>query len=358
MLEQTTHFYLGILAALAVFGVIWAGIPISRAAGLLDNPSEIKQHDGAIPLVGGPAIFLVCAVGGYLTLPSINWIAWGAGGLLILTCIWDDLKGLGWLFRLIVQATVAIIMVEQLNLTISNPGFGIAKLSSPELQWAHKLLATIAIVAAINALNMLDGIDGLCSVTALLVLQHISICLILIDGAIGDREAFLTMFLSGCILGFLGFNLTKNKHRKVFLGDSGSAFLGLMCSIFLITVFGGSAAADATTNTKDYPVLALWIFALPISDMFLTSIRRLLKNKNVFSGDRSHLHHRLLDAGATPRQALTILSAFSIVMFWFGFWFTTKLGNGLSIIAFLLNLSTFILLPRLTRIVFSNAKSR
>ena len=358
MYDQITLLYFGALAAFTVIGIILAITPISKSIGLIDNPSERKRHEGSIPLVGGPVIFTVFFAGMYLTNTVTNLTAWAAAGSLMLICIWDDLKGLRPTFRLLVQVIVTVIIVEQLNLSISNPGFYIGSLSSPELQWAHKLLAILVIMIAINAFNMLDGIDGLCSVTAILALQHIAISLILIEGELTDRLTFLTIFLSGCILGFLTFNLQKSKHRKVFLGDSGATFLGLICSLLLVFLFGGYATEDERASTQDYPVLALWIFALPIADILLTSIGRLLKNRSVFSGDRSHIHHRLLDAGATPGQALTILSACSIVMFWFGFWFTTNLGNGLSIIAFLLNLSTFILLPRLTSIVFSKAKPR
>ena len=150
---------------------------------------------------------------------------------------------------------------------------------------------------------MLDGIDGLCATLAVLALQHTALAINIIDGSLPDRIAFTSIYLSGCLAGFLAFNLQRSSKRKIFLGDSGAMFLGLVVSVLTIVSFGQSGTG-ISVSTGNYPAIALWVLAIPLADILTTSVTRILSGKNPMSPDQTHIHHRLIDAGLSKLQAL------------------------------------------------------
>jgi UDP-GlcNAc:undecaprenyl-phosphate GlcNAc-1-phosphate transferase len=161
--------------------------------------------------------------------------------------------------------------------------------------------------------------------------------------------------LSGCLAGFLAFNLQRSSKRKIFLGDSGAMFLGLVVSVLTIVSFGQSGSG-MSVSTSNYPALALWVLAVPLADILTTSITRILSGKNPMAPDRTHIHHRLIDAGLSKLQALTALVFAAVVYFWIGFLVTINLGNTASVILFGLAILSVLRLPATSAYLLALAK--
>jgi UDP-GlcNAc:undecaprenyl-phosphate GlcNAc-1-phosphate transferase len=163
-----------------------------------------------------------------------------------------------------------------------------------------------AIIVVTNASNMVDGIDGLIGSLSLNTSTAIAI-LFLISG----NKSYLSfpLILATATLPYLIFNLGffKSYSKKIFMGDAGSMFIGLIV-IWLLTI--GTQGESASFR----PVTALWICAIPLIYMLAIVMRRYRKGKSPFKPDRDHLHHILQRAGLTSRQTLVVISIASALM--------------------------------------------
>ncbi|GFP33632.1 UDP-GlcNAc:undecaprenyl-phosphate/decaprenyl-phosphate GlcNAc-1-phosphate transferase, partial [Candidatus Hakubella thermalkaliphila] len=206
----------------------------------------------------------------------------------------DDLRGLTALQKLFWQIVAAVIVVASgIGIDfITNPLGGVIQLDTLRILlvtvngnpygisvWGD-LLTIFWIVAMINTLNFLDGLDGLApGVTGIGALVVFGISLA--SGGPELATALLAIILAGAALGFLPYNFYP---ARIFLGDSGSMFLGFMIGV--VSIIGSAKIATA-----------LLVLGFPILDLGWVVIRRLIQRKSPFVADRGHLHHRLLDAG-------------------------------------------------------------
>ncbi len=291
--------YLPSLAGVALISFAFTKllIPLSHATGLLDRPDSRKQHLGAVPLVGGIAIYLsvlFCAVL-FLKLPeTFIGIALICGLITFLGAL-DDRNPVPPYYRLTMQliagvclATVGGSCLRDLgNLT----GFGAINLGLIAIPFT-----AVAITGLCNAYNMVDGIDGLAG--SLTIVSMVSL-LLLANGHAPDNQVALLAYMATSIFVFLLFNLTVKpfSDSKVFMGDAGSTFLGCAVAIAMIHF---TQSSDAVIK----PATALWLVAIPLMDMTSTMFRRVSKGKSPFHADRTHLHHILMRAGFNQRQAL------------------------------------------------------
>jgi UDP-GlcNAc:undecaprenyl-phosphate GlcNAc-1-phosphate transferase len=150
-----------------------------------------------------------------------------------------------------------------------------------------------------NAFNLIDGLDGLASGLSIVALTFLStICLW--QGQLS--LLLLVMILEGAILGFWSFN---RPPASIFMGDSGSLFIGFTLAILSIWVMGATPAGQS--------MLPLLIMAIPILDTTLSVFRRLLKGIPFYSADNDHLHHRLISKGFSPTQAMLLLIVVSVL---------------------------------------------
>ncbi|HEX5136019.1 MAG TPA: MraY family glycosyltransferase, partial [Planctomycetota bacterium] len=285
-------FLLGAKAALLFLGAASAtrvAVPAAARLALRWNavvlPGGRYAHPRKTPLLGGLSI----------ALPFVGFLAWegsprslglGAGALLIAGVgAYDDLRGISPRGKLAAQAVAALLLFATgSRLTeIAFPPFGAVATSGIEV-----LLVVFWVVLVTNAINLVDGMDGLAASAALVAA--------LAAAAVGGAP-LPALVLAGAILGFLRFNLPP---AQIFLGDSGSMLLGFAAAGLLL---GGPAPFNAP--------LALSIVALPVGDAVISTMRRLLRGKPVFTGDRGHVHHRLLDAWKSPRQVLAFLAFFA-----------------------------------------------
>jgi len=295
--------------------------------GAIDQPCERKVHKVSIPRLGGLSIYVSFFVGLLLflkldsrTLQS-SWIFEREGIvsillLLVVVClgIWDDLRQLKASRKFVVQLVAANVAYFA--------GFNITSITHP---FSHELLhlgmfsypiTVLWIVGITNAFNLIDGLDGLASGVAIIAFATI------FPIAIFNRDmasATICLLLAGSLLGFLRYNFNP---AKIFLGDSGSMFLGFMLAVVSIK----SSTKGTAAFSMLVPVLAL---GLPIMDTLLSMIRRLLgsllpdnpapssltsKLKGMFVADRGHIHHRLIARGFSQKKAVVILYVVSCAL--------------------------------------------
>ena len=283
---------------------------VSRKYGLLDIPSERKIHAHPVPRTGGLAIyvaFYLCFVPALfykteiidliLQEPRILYLILGASVAFGLG-LWDDIKRLHPTLKLSVQVLAALIAYAG---GIRIDGISLTGASVWPLGWLSLPATVFWVIFVINAINLTDGLDGLAAGVSFFV----SIIL-LVFCVLGER--FLTAIgfaaLAGATLGFLRYNFNP---ASIFMGDSGSYFLGYMlATLSILGSIKGQAAA-----TMLIPVIAL---GLPLMDTVWSTVRRFILGQRLFGPDRDHIHHRLLKLGLTQRRTVLVLYGITIVL--------------------------------------------
>lgn len=234
----------------------------------------------------------------------------------------DDFKGLGWPIKLAAQVVAALIIIGFgiLIPTLSNP-FG-SQVVVSSLSWALVVIWLIVIINVINWLDSINGVAGGVSSITLIVLFLLSIDVTVNQSA----NALLAIIGLGVTIGFLIFNL----RGKVFMGDTGSMFLGLLIGVLAI-ISGGKVAT------------VFLVLAIPFLDALVVFATRLLSHQSPFLADRRHLIHRLMDRGMTKWQIIGLFYSVSIV---FGYvaLHTQTLGKFWAVLAAMALMSIFILL--------------
>lgn len=295
--ELVLYFAAAMLLALLL---CLALTPIARRYGWVDTPDWRKRHSGDIPLVGGPAIFLaVLAVlawrGGMSA--SLQVLIW-ASAIVFLTGLVDDRRSVPVPVRFALQALALLCMVWLGEVQLFNFGqlfwerlLGLGPLAVP--------ITLFSALGVINAFNMIDGLDGLSGSIALVALGG----LLFLAGRGGFAEAQVVLLvLCGALLGFLlsNFRFPWRKRARVFLGDSGSDWLGFVLAWYFIAL---SQDAPAAGVSRAYaPITAVWLFGLPLMDTTYVMIRRAREGRPIFGADRHHLHHVFLRSGFSVRQ--------------------------------------------------------
>ncbi|MBZ5524448.1 MAG: undecaprenyl/decaprenyl-phosphate alpha-N-acetylglucosaminyl 1-phosphate transferase [Acidobacteriia bacterium] len=287
----------------------WCVRGIATRFGLAFSPQSARHiHTRPIPRLGGIAIvttfvvvfslYLFSARHGLGQPPAIDkfYKLMLPALALFVTGLVDDVKGLSARAKLLVEVGGgACLYFGGLGFTCFTwPAAG-ALVSA-----ALCLMATVAwVVLVCNAMNLIDGLDGLAAGAALFSMVTI-FTLALIGGRPG--VAMATAVLGGSLFGFLIYNFNP---ASIFLGDSGSLFLGFMLSGFVMTESHSQKTMVASV------LVPLVAFALPLTDVALSMLRRFLSGHSLFGADREHIHHKLLELGLTQRQAVMILYGFS-----------------------------------------------
>jgi len=278
---------------------------LAQKVGAVDVPKDDRRmHDHPIPRMGGLAIFLGFLLSTLVFVPlsqSLRGMLMGAI-LIVILGIFDDIYALPALPKLIVQILAALIAVYHGNViqVISNPN-----ILSDNPYWslgAWSVPVTVVwIVAITNAVNLIDGLDGL----AVGVAAISSLTMLVIAMLVSESVVALTMAaLAGSCIGFMPYN---HNPAKIFMGDTGSTFLGFV----LATVSIQGLFKFYTIISFAVPFLML---GLPLFDTCFAIFRRLAKGQNPMSPDRSHVHHRLIDMGFNQKQAVGILYVISAIL--------------------------------------------
>ena len=297
-------------AALFVAAVVaLISTPVVRSLafriGAVDVPKDGRRmHDHPIPRMGGLAIFFGFLLSVLVFLPlslQLRSMLLGAVVIVILG-IFDDIYALSAKLKFVVQIAAALIAVlggnqitvlSNINVFSSEPYW--------ELGWLSYPITVLWIVAITNAVNLIDGLDGLaCGVSTIS-----SMTLLVIALNVSEPDvAVLTAALAGACIGFLPYNLNP---AKIFMGDTGSTFLGFV----LATVSIQGLFKFYTIFSFAVPFLML---ALPIFDTSFAILRRVSKGQSPMAPDRGHIHHRLIDMGFSQKQAVAVLYVISAIL--------------------------------------------
>jgi UDP-GlcNAc:undecaprenyl-phosphate/decaprenyl-phosphate GlcNAc-1-phosphate transferase len=277
---------------------------ISRLAvsiGIYDVSDERKSHTGAIPRLGGIAIFFAVLLSVILyTEIGRNVRGFLAGGVVIfLTGLTDDLEQISPKKKFLgeVVAALTVTLVGDLHLTSIGDLFGggdiyLGYLSIP--------FTVFAIVGVINAINLVDGLDGLAGgITA------IAACAIGVLAYVSGDHVLVGMCaaLLGGVIGFLKFN---SYPARIFMGDGGSLFLGYCLAVLSIKLVEYTHASGQGSE-----LTPLIILAVPVFDTLFVMGKRLISHKGLFLPDRSHIHHRFMDLGLGHKSTVILVYGLS-----------------------------------------------
>lgn len=280
----------------------------AQYVGLVDKPNERKLHSGNIPLVGGLSICISILYFIYNNpeiIPNAPLYAF-AITILVFVGVLDDKFDISFKFRLLVQASLAIMMMDVASLQLYELGnmFGFGHVFLP-FGISH-LITIFAVIGAINAFNMVDGIDGLLGGLASVTFAALAI-LFYMHGS--THLASLCVVFIVVMLPYIMFNLgIFGRKRKVFMGDAGSMLIGFTV-IWLLMLALQPIAAESTAFR---PVTALWLIGVPLIDMAAIMIRRVRRGDSPFKPDREHLHHIFQRLGLNSKQ--TLLTICSVAM--------------------------------------------
>ncbi|QBL09727.1 undecaprenyl-phosphate alpha-N-acetylglucosaminyl 1-phosphate transferase [Rheinheimera sp. D18] len=299
-----THLLFAISAFFAACAAIWLLYPLSVRVGLVDVPRGRKQHQGAVPLIGGIATYCGLCIAMLLFADSsvepLYYLA--CAGVIVILGAFDDYLDLSVKLRLAVQTLVGLAMTYSLDLHLASLGnlFGMGQV---ELGVLGLPITLVAVIAAINAFNMTDGIDGLAGMLSLVSFSAIAIFMALWGQPL---HAMFAMVIVLAMLPYLACNLNLIPGKRIFLGDAGSMLIGLSV-IWLLIV--GTQSESASFR----PVTALWIIAIPLMDMIAIMVRRIRKGQSPFQADREHLHHISLRLGLSSRESLALITALASI---------------------------------------------
>lgn len=284
--------------------------PIAVKAGLVDLPNERKLHIGAIPLIGGVAIYLGVLTAALIFMPysQVFNIYLVSAAMILFLGVLDDKYDLSVKLRIISQIIVASMMIFGAQLYLNSFGY-ILGFFEFKLGYIGILVTIVAVIGAINAFNMVDGIDGLAGMLSLISFSSLAFLL----SRVNNDWFHLSVLFIAALLAYLMFNLRWpfKSVTKIFMGDAGSMLIGL--TIVWLLVIGTNNQVNAFR-----PVTALYIIAIPLMDMTAIMYRRIKKGVSPFSADREHLHHIFERAGLTRKKALITISFMALMIATFG----------------------------------------
>lgn len=304
MLQYLASFLISVaISALLTWGVR----DVASRFGLAKAPDSSRHiHSTPIPRLGGFAVF-VTFVSLFIVYLVVSNHRLGAapnnndgvrivliGAVFFLIGLVDDLITVRpWLKLLVEVAGAVALYMSGIHL-----GFCATYAGAP---WAGALclgLTVFWVVLICNAINLIDGLDGLAAGAALFSMVTIFTL------AVGSRPgvATATTILAGSLFGFLIFNFNP---ASIFLGDSGSLFVGFVLSAFVLD------ESQRQVSTFGSILVPLVSFALPLTDVCLSLLRRFLSGHSIFGADREHIHHKLLELGLTQRQVVWVLYGIS-----------------------------------------------
>lgn len=296
-----------LIAAITTFVAIFLLRPFAISIGLVDKPNFRKLHKGSVPLIGGIAMFIGVLISILVSSYDLNQFNYFllASLIIVVVGVLDDHRNISVTMRLVFQLLVAIIVVTvgEMNLDSLGNLFGTGDIILDE--WSY-FISIAVIVAGMNAVNMSDGLHGLAGGNSLIT--FLAILYLSIDSAPPESiliASLLCVVLSVFLINNLCIGVSKSK--RVFMGDAGSMFIGLVIVWLLIDQSQGESRSFS-------PVTALWLFAMPVLEMITAIFRRLASGKSPFKADIFHSHHLLLRMGVKESHALLFILSISLFM--------------------------------------------
>ncbi len=313
-------YILGFFAVATAFWLSFMMYPaiihLVRSKNIMDEPGSRSSHVKKIPTLGGVGLFIAFSISIMIIGSISNLVKPHFANLLILLAaitilfflgVKDDLIGLSPKKKIVGQVIAATLVVLLSDIRIHSFGglFGIEEL--PYI--VSILLSTLVFIFIVNAFNLIDGIDGLAGSIAIIASATFSVFFFM------NEQYFLlliSLILIGSTIGFLWFNLSK--VNKLFMGDSGSLFMGFLLAYQAMGFLTHQQTEVANTEIANAPILALAILFFPILDTLRVFTIRVLQKRNPFSADKNHIHHRLLELGFSHKRATLMIVIGNVVI--------------------------------------------
>jgi UDP-N-acetylmuramyl pentapeptide phosphotransferase/UDP-N-acetylglucosamine-1-phosphate transferase len=314
------------------FVVAFVAIPslitIAREKNLQDDPDHRKKHGASIPTLGGIAIFAGIIISYTFWSADVDFVFFKYTLISILILFFsgakDDVIGLSVSKRILIHlvAISIVVIFGQVKITHLNGIFGIT-----EIPLVPSYILTVVIIFAItNSVNLIDGIDGLAS--GLVMMASLMLGAWFFIRGDHTTQATLAFAMSGALMGFLMFNFNP---AKIFMGDTGALIIGFLIAVvtiqfinFNVFLENGIPFEILKTQEINYyvirsaPAVAIGMLMVPIFDVIRVMLVRLLQKKPLFTPDRNHIHHLLVDVlGFSHAKA-------SVTLYIFAFAFMTE----------------------------------
>jgi UDP-GlcNAc:undecaprenyl-phosphate GlcNAc-1-phosphate transferase len=279
---------------------------IALRIGLADLPGGRKQHEGAVPVTGGLAMFAGFATSalasGMVVGPTLALVS--ALGLLVVGGAADDMKDIAPRTKFFLQLVAALFMTSWAGVQVTQLG-NLLGLGAAGLHgWAIPF-SIICALGVINAINMVDGLDGAAGSVSLVIALWLAWC----AGAQNlGVQCVLLLLLGAAVAGFLLWNLRLpgRAQASVFMGDAGSMMLGMALCWFAIDLTQGEGRSLP-------PMTCVWLLAVPLLDMARVMYLRLRRGTSMFGADRGHFHHVLLARGYSVAATAWVLAGCTIL---------------------------------------------
>ncbi len=283
---------------------------IANHVNAIDKPNERKVHKKPMPRLGGLAIFGAFLTGyilfGEITTQMLSILI--GGFIIVLTGFIDDINPLRARIKFLGQLLAACIVVFYGKIYLTDATVLGLYLNFGDLGY---LISVFIILGAINAINLIDGLDGLAAGTSAIYFITMAVIGLTIH-VYGGLDVILCTIMIGSTLGFLVYNFNP---ASIFMGDTGSMFLGYMIAIISLLGF-----KTATFTSFLVPLLILF---MPILDTVLAILRRFIKGENIGTPDKEHFHHQLLRRTSSVRKTVLLIylinmlfSAVSVLYAW------------------------------------------
>lgn len=304
---------LSFITALTVtYFLIPSIINVAKVKNLVDVPGGRRSHDVITPSLGGIGIF------GGVMISIVLWTPFNLFGdlqyiLAAFTIIFligakDDILPMSPSRKFLGELIAVFILVTKSNIRLTSfQGlFGIYEIP----YWFSILISLITVLMIINAFNLIDGINGLTAFITVLICVFMTGWFFLVDELALSLISFST---AGACVAFLYYNMTP---AKIFMGDTGSLFIGMICSILAIRFVEVNLAISGESKyaIQSAPAVAIAVVSVPVLDTLRVFFLRILRGRSPFKADRHHIHHLAVDSGFSHMEATIGLTIFNGLM--------------------------------------------
>lgn len=320
--------YSFITAFCITFFTIPTIISVANAKHLFDVPGARNSHTKAIPTLGGIAIIasMIFAITFWTSFSECLHLQYLIAAMTVIAAIGikDDIIGLSAFKKAVGQVIAAMIIVIWGDIRISGM-FGIFGIG--EVPYIVSVLFSIfTILVIINSWNLVDGINGLAGSLGVISALTFGTWFFMVRDY---QHAIIAYSLVGALLAFLRYNVSP---AKIFMGDTGSLFLGLMMAVFAIEFIelnGNGYTGSINIHSSEFrimaaPIVAIGIFFIPLFDLLRVFSFRILRGRSPFKPDRTHMHHILLKLGLSHMQTTAVLSITAVALILITFLFKSN----------------------------------
>ena len=302
------------LSAILSYGAIPVIIKISKRKNLMAVPVDRSSHDTQVPNLGGIALFFsvgICVpIFAYELFETYKFL-FPALVIIFYIGVMDDIVEIKAYKKMIAQVVVAVLMVIGSDVRIKSffGLFGVYEL--PYL--VSVFLSIFTFIIMINAFNLIDGIDGLAGMFSIISCLIFGISYYHL-GEYNYPMAMLCVVIMGALLSFLYYNLSEDRTRKIFMGDTGSMTIGLLLVLtafyFMDLFIYKDEVGRPYYHLLSAPVITFAILLLPIIDTLSVIIIRILNGKSPLQADKNHIHHKLLALGLNHKEAAVCIISY------------------------------------------------